>query len=171
MSFRALWAGVPAVHQNPCLCSNSAHSTVSALGPIIKGTIWLALGHPYPLACNASRSVRLILARCSRRSCIPASFRTDKQCPGNTCRRQCRGEDEGSHPVDEILAYRPATGDVCAGRCRCLAEGAHEEIYIPDASGFFGAAQAAQSPYAECMGFVHIEQYVGVSFFSNAPMP
>ena len=40
------------------------------------GTIWLALGHPYPLACNASRSVRLILARCSRWSCILASFRT-----------------------------------------------------------------------------------------------
>ena len=43
-------------------------------------------------------------------------------------------EDEGSHPVDEILAYRPAAGDVCAGRRRCLAEGAHEEIYIPDTS-------------------------------------
>ena len=71
-------------------------------------------------------------------------FPHDKQCPGNTCRRQCRGEDEGSHPVDEILAYRPAAGDVCAGRRRCLAEGAHEEIYIPDASGFFGAAQTAR---------------------------
>ena len=94
-------------------------------------------------------------------------FPYDKQCPGNTCRRQCRGEDKGSHPVDEILAYRPAAGDVCTGRRSRLAEGAHEEIYIPDTSGFFGAAQAAQSPYAECMGFVHIEQYVGVSFFQT----
>ena len=84
----------------------------------------------------------------------------DKQCPGYADRRQGSCEDERTHAVHQVFAYRTTAHYVSPGRCGCLAKGAYQEVDIADAAFFFGTSQAGRAEDTEAVRFVHVQQYV-----------
>ena len=80
---------------------------------------------------------------------------------GDDGRHGC-GEDEGTHVVHQVVAYHPSADYKSSGGGGGFSQGAHQEVYLVDASLFFATAQPAWPAQAESMGFVHIEQDVGI---------
>ena len=91
----------------------------------------------------------------------------DEQGPGDVDGGQGGGEDESTHPVDEVVAYHLAADDVGSGGSGGFSEGSYQEIDVADATGFFGATQSLRATYAEGVGFVDVEQEVVVPFLQG----
>lgn len=85
--------------------------------------------------------------------------------PCHLDRGQGGGEDQSAHLVDEVTAQRVAAHHKGSHRGQCLAHRAAEQIDVGQAALFLGDAQSTRSACAHGMGFVYIEQHIGIAFF------